>query len=241
MQTFIKNNLSFRVVSSNAIAKFKAGQAFDFNELARKNNSFSASSKETLLLEYEYWFKWVLRVEKIFLMLGEEESPKVLVDQLCNSVKLEFGEIEDMMRCHPEVFEQVTVDFISVLHKSLSDALCALIRLELAEADMFSAFSLVSNNISDYLQLVLFSLYELEAISNKEPAFIDVSTFCHNTKCDTGICILTEKAKYFRDTFDVDKFIIKNYTSHDITDECMTIFAENDLSIERIDFVKENK
>lgn len=241
MQTFIKNNLSFRVVSSNAIAKFKAGQAFDFNELARKNSSFSASSKETLLLEYEYWFMWLLRVEKLFLMLGEEESPKALIDQLCNSIKLEFGEIEDMMQCHPDIFEQVTIDFISVLHKSMSDALCTLIKLDLDEADMFSAFSMVTNNISDYLQEVLFSLYELEAISNKEPAFLDVSTFCYKTKCDTGVCILTEKAKYFKDTFNVDKFIIKNYTSHDIEDSCMTTFAENNLSIERIDFVKENK
>jgi len=66
---YAQNNINFRIVSSHTISKFKEAQAFDFNEIntAEYKDKFSKSTREIVLIEYDYWFNFLLEVERYFL------------------------------------------------------------------------------------------------------------------------------------------------------------------------------
>jgi hypothetical protein len=240
MKTFIRNNLAFRVVSSNAIAKFKAGQAFDFNELSRKATDFSVSSKESLLLEYEYWFRWLLRSEKIFLLLRHDETPAALDGQLCTSIGIEFEDIEELMACHGDIFDVETRQFIKFIHTVIEQAFEKILKKILLSDDIYSAFSKITGFVSNYLQFVLFSLYEFEAVRDNEECFFSYNTFCNEVSEASMICLLALKVAYFKEKFNITTCVIKNYTSGDVRPEHLKALEEHGVTVSRIEHVAEN-
>jgi len=93
MKSYIPNNINFRIVSSTSIAKFKQDQAYDFNEIIKQRDVITAPAREVILLEYDHWFKWIVKLEKVFLLLNEEDKNDTLIQKTDVLLRNEMDDI----------------------------------------------------------------------------------------------------------------------------------------------------
>lgn len=217
MKAYIRNNIQFRIVSSNAIAKFKAGQAFDFNEITNVNSTFAPSTREVLLLEYEYGFKLILRLEKLFLMLSENEKMESLEKTLITSIDYLMSDIEEVMSSYPDQFDSVLIQYMENFHEAYKEVLESQIKSALCD-NIYSAYPKIVNFISTYLQQAMFVLHDFDnnTISKREEPFLSLT----NASVEKILALpkstshIVERAKFFNSKFNINKFILKNYSSY---------------------------
>ena len=220
MKSYIPNNINFRIVSSNALAKFKQDQAYDFNELNQNKQLFSNEAKEVILLEYDHWFKWLVRLEKIFLMLGEDENPEVLISRIDLFFNTELEDIKDVMRLHTEFFSKEITKFVENMHVTASKAFTSIVSQTLKNDAVFSAFPKIAVFISDYLQQLLMGMYEIQSILKNEKPFIKLTTGANDIYKISNICFIYDRIIFFRDKYNITEFLIVNLTSNENFIEC---------------------
>lgn len=219
MKTYIPNNIKFRIVTSNAIARFKSCQAFDFNEVITEGNRFHESTREVLLLEYDFWFKFVIRLEKLFLTMGRNESPKVLKHSLGAGIGFMLDEIEEIIYGHPSIFDPNLANYISQYHDSFSPLIKDLILKDLDEENVCLAFPNIVNTMSSYLQQHVFILYEYDNIvlNKYEDAFLSFNQLTSDTietfDRDPRKHPMRVRAEFFKEHFGINRFNIKNYST----------------------------
>jgi hypothetical protein len=214
---YVQNNINFRIVSSHTISKFKEAQAFDFNEIntAEYKDKFSKATREIVLIEYDYWFKFILEVERYFLQYGEEKNLTS-----CCSVKIKpildqvFTYIEDILISHDELFSNSLISYVIKIHEIAKQPLAEMLN-ELEGLSIFIAFPMVTKIISAYLQMVMFSMFEfnhnvINSKMEKEKilCFTDLVDF--DSKYEK-IYAITERACLMKQMFGVREFTIKNY------------------------------
>ena len=214
---YAQNNINFRIVSSHTISKFKEAQAFDFNEIntAEYKDKFSKSTREIVLIEYDYWFNFLLEVERYFLQCGEEKKlqsccvphVKPILDQV-------FNYIEDILVSHDELFSSSLIEYVMKIHRIAREPLTDMLN-ELEGQTIFIAFPLVAKIISAYLQMIMFSMFEfnhnvINSKMEKEKILCFTDLLDFDAKYEK-IYAITERACLMKELFDVKEFAIKNY------------------------------
>jgi len=231
------NNIRFRIVSSSAIARFRQDQAFDFNELINNEAySFSAEARETLLLNYDLWFKFILRLEKV-LIRNHQSTEKLgaLVEHIEMFAHEVVTEIDDIVRSHPTIFDSHSKSSHAIrkayglYHEYLLKLL-----LGCRGDSMYVAFPKIVNAISNCLHNLLFILHEVENLK-KGNAFLSYTLEVDELIDALGHCPLTYRAKLYHETFGIDQFVIKNYTSGEVNDFCIDWIYKEGCGVSRIE------
>ena len=237
MKTYIPNNINFRIVSSNALAKFKQDQAYDFNELNKHRDKLSAPAREVILLEYDHWFKWIVRLEKVFLLLSDDEKTDSLIQKTEAMLQTEMDDIHDVMLIYTDFFSGELTSFVNFMHRYSLESLRVAIALTLKDNDMFSAFSKIVFYISIYLQQVLLGLREIEFLlkdKEKTVGHLFYSGYCKETCHASEICPIAERSKYYKNEFGNTVFEVKNMTREKMTCDCVERVKQYDITITEI-------
>lgn len=223
MKSYIPNNINFRIVSSNALAKFKNDQAYDFNEIKSKPNTYSAAAREVVLLEYDHWFKWIVKLEKVFLLLSEYDKADALSQKTCVLLQAEMDDIHEVMSVYTDFFSSDLTNFISSIHRYSTEALKSSIEYILNNHDIFSAFSKIVHLISLYLQQILISLEEYELVysaacnfKTNDNIILYYSDWSKEIEgCGESICPSVERARYYKTHFSVNNFVVTTYNNNE--------------------------
>ena len=228
MENYILNNIGFRISSATALSKFKAGQAFDFNELVsmKDNFSFSSASRETLLLNYDLWFKWILKLEASFL-----KQEKDIMNIIMDSLRSQYISVIDIMASHPKVFTNCIIKQIEVAHIPTNLLLDYDVR-EVSEENTYVAFSKIVSAISKKLHRLLFELHEFEFAQRPGEEFLTFTNSSLSAFNKIGMYPTIERAKFYKKEFGVSTFSIKNYASvFTIDKSVLDILSANDINI----------
>lgn len=241
MKIYIPNNIGFRIVSSNAIAKFKQDQAFDFYEIVKLKDTISASAKEIILLEYEQWFRWILKLEKIYLLISDENDKKSLIkNQITLLLKSEMDDIYETMSIYGKFFNRDLTDFINYIHRCSLETLINVINNTFETDDLGCSFSNIVFYISIYLQQILFSIQEIEGVLDKDNLKFSNKLYfsgwckevCLMSTSDSPVCPVAERAKYYMNlSKGTNKFVILNMTKGPICDGCINKIKAQDIDI----------
>ena len=231
---YIPNNIEFRIVSSNSIAKFRQQQAFIFNELIRNpKGSFSHSSREILLLNYDLWFKWILRTEKLFLTLivsdyQQEASISTYEPYLSASVEHVIEEIGDVIQAAPHLFTDNVNNIVKFQRPYIDYA-----KSKIAAADKYTiymAYPKIVSAITGILYNLLHIIHESERIGNDKP-FLSLTKDTMDIFNDTGKLLIVERGLFYKKEFGTSEFALKNYTDKPLDPEVLTQLKEAGLTI----------
>lgn len=214
---YVQNNINFRIVSSHTISKFKEAQAFDFNEIntAEYKDKFSKATREIVLIEYDYWFKFILEVERYFLQYGEDKKlGSCCSGQIKPILDHMFNYIEDILISYDELFSASLVEYVTKIHQIAKEPLSKLLN-ELEGQFVSMAFPLVVKIISAYLQMIMFSMFEfnhnvINSKMEKEKILCFTDLIDVDAKYEK-IYAITDRACLMKDLFGVKEFAIKNY------------------------------
>ena len=215
MKSYIPNNINFRIVSSNAIAKFKQDQAYDFNEINQNRNNFSGQAREVILLEYDHWFKWIVKLEKVFLMLSEDDDVDLLYQKTNILLQNEMDDITEIMSIYTDYFSTELTSFMKFIHRYSFETLSGTVKTTLQENDVFSAYSRIVYMLSLYLQHVLLSLQEVESMIKRERSAgkIYFSDWCCEAAKIDNIYPLVKRVDFFKNKFNITEFEIINHSN----------------------------
>lgn len=236
-----QNNIEFRIASAGAIGKFKTTQAHSFIQVSRREFEFDISSREVVLLSFERFSSWLVKLEKLFLREEEKRKPsKALQDLVLTTFTDELRQIEGTCLENPMVFSNGVVEFLKIIHTYAPVLMKSGLDMAFAE-NPSRAFAALTDCLSDYLQHVLISMHEFNnnLVLLKEP-FICVAPFClmqRKTKKNCDLISLRTRAAFFRKKIQGDEvlFILKNYCEEDMFDEAaitlagLGIFARSEL------------
>jgi hypothetical protein len=227
---YTPNNIRFRIVSSVAIAQFKQDQAFDFNELINNEAySFSTEARETLLLNYEVWFKFICHLERIFIRsLHNKDLILSLADVLRNMAVETLKEVNDVIQTHPSIFHSSdpTTALVAKAHLPFSEHVFATIA-ESKDSNMYVAFPKIVNAISNSLHNLLFILHEVENLKKQDGnAFLSLTEEILEIREQRGIFPLCDRAKLYREEYNVQDFLVKNYTGKPVDPVIVGILQE---------------
>lgn len=223
------NNIRFRIVSSSAIAQFRQDQAFDFNELINNlEYSFSPEAREILLLNYDMWFRFILRLEKV--LIRNHHSSDALgsfVNHLEMFARETVNEIHDTMASHPEMFglRRPVSAAIDKAYKMFTDHVMRVI-VGTSKETMYSAFPIVVTALSNCLNNLLFVLHETENLAKGQP-FLSYTEEVREILDATDVCSLTQRAKLYG----AESFVIKNYTNREVDPRCIKSLQANGIVI----------
>lgn len=232
---YVPNNIEFRIISSGAIAKFKQDQAFDFNEIAHSTMyKFTRESKEILLLNYEMWFKFVSKLEKLFIRYHSQNSEfSVLLREHVNVLIDDcISEIDEVMACNPAVFHSDVRHVLSKTNSVFIDFIFHISRQNVGN-NIAVAFPLIVRSISDSLHNLLFQLHEIEFLRDNSTGipFISYSNECKRIITALGVFPVLHRAEIYREAFGQSSFNIKNYSDEPIELECINKLTENGISV----------
>jgi hypothetical protein len=226
---YILNNIRFRSVSSKALERYYNAKSFILNELVDEKNQFSETAREIMLLFFNNYSEWALKVESLLLnrtTITEDDVQIILTryGELIESNKLIFG-------VHAEVFKP---EFISVWgknHKHIQRTFKDVIKSSVGLSQM-QAYPIIIDALVSALQTTLFELYEVDCLlgsdlvlkkvtSNRTSVanlvtYVDECTENYYNK--HGVNVIAERVRSYSDILKVPELdvVIKNYTQKSV-------------------------
>jgi hypothetical protein len=212
MIKYRRNNIIFRIASSDALGKFKTTQAHTFVQLARKDLKFDDSAKEVVLLEYDRFSHWLFRIEKICFFSDTRQVNTFLLQTLSDLFDEEVLTIESVIDAHPDIFSKNVADFVKMVHRHLHPVILRHFRENLGK-NLDVAYSSLVANMSDYLQYILIALHEFNnnILQHQSPPFLGFSGFFKDE--DEKFLGLKKRADFFLANGIGPTFTFKNYSS----------------------------
>ena len=214
MVRYQRNNITFRIASSAAIAEFKRIQAHSFVQLSRKELNFHDGAKEVVLLSYDRFSQWIYRVERICLTAASQnKTSEDLVPALTASFIDEQRISQSVIESHLEVFSLPLVQYVKYIHTYTADMVSHHIST-LGDLKVDSFYTQIVNMTNNYLQHILIAMHEFNnnMVVKSEPPFISVADFCASGDGENSIIIpCMNRLNFFRDQGCGDEYIFKNY------------------------------
>ena len=217
MIKYQRNNIIFRIASSDAISKFKHTQAHAFVQLARPEFSFDVSAREVVLLEYDRISQWLYRIERILQSVGEGEMPIQLRTAVMESFREEINVIETVLETHPEVFDAPVVEFAKLIHVYtfflMEDQMACMM-----DDTIDRAFVELADLVSEYLQHLLICLHEYNSncILRSATPFVSIGDFCLCIKkANRRFLPIIKRIQFFKKMGCGDTYVFKNYSTHE--------------------------
>lgn len=220
-----QNNIEFRIASADATSKFKATQAHSFLQVCRREFQFDISAREVVLLSYDRFSGWLLKLERSFVTEhGRSLSPR-MVRLAYDLFAEELNKIEEICMENPAIFKTDVCELLKVIHSYAKEVVAYAIT-KAQSISVPSAFVMLSEIISDYLQHVLIAMHEFNNnIVLKKTPFIGVHHFSLLSK-PHFISMLTRAQFYSTRLTNSAEFTVKNYTHEDISNELVRALSE---------------
>lgn len=215
MIKYQRNNIIFRIASSDAISKFKSVQAHAFIQLARSDIGFDVAAREVVLLEYDRLSQWLYRMERILLSVGEGEMHHTLRHAILESFREEMLVIEGVTETHSEVFDTRVSKFAKLIH-SYAFSLITEEMSKKMEKTIDKAFGELTDLVSEYLQHLLISMHEYNnnLVTQKDEPFLSYSFYCQKQKnTPYHFTPIIKRAEFFKMHEAGDTFVLKNYAN----------------------------
>lgn len=238
---YTPNNIRFRIVSSSVISQFKQDQAFDFNELINNYDvySFSSEARETLLLNYELWFKFICRLEKMIIRtMHSNDSLEGIVPSIDALVRDVVTEMDEVVNTNPTVFgaNNFPSRTIALAFKPFTDNISEVVK-RCKDDTMYLAFPKIVNAISGGLHNLLCILHEIEALRTPEVSddFLSLTDTAFEVSKNLNVCPILERAISYRDYFGIKSFYIKNYTHQEVPNDLVERLKSNGFEVTKID------
>lgn len=242
MARYQRNNIIFRIASSDAIGKFKCMQAGAFVELARKDLKFNDIAKEIVLLEYDRFSQWLLRIERICLVAQEGQMSHSLRQAIQESYREEIRVVENVLDAHPDVFCSKAVAFTRIIHEYATALMIDRMNESMNEP-VDRAFEQVVMLVTNYLQHILMSMHEFnnnQLLKRKPPFLCLVDSIVNINTGDDRFQTMILRANYFKHLGCGNTFALKNYASHDMFEDARDFLAKSDINLIR-EIADENK
>lgn len=218
MIKYLRNNITFRIASADAIGKFKSAQAHSFVQLARKELKFDEAAKETVLLEYDRLSQWIFRVERICLSSVEGKVSEDLQLAIIHSLEDEFSVIENVLESNIGVFSEISISFSKMIHR-YSLLILRVYLIKFMDNNVTHAYTNIVSAISGYLQHLLVAMHEFNAniVNGDTPPFVCSTDFSIEYSDDSNRFISsTSRAQFFKDNGVGNTFILKDYSKHNV-------------------------
>ena len=250
---FYPNSITFRILSSKALEKWKNVQSFQLNQLVNGKFYFSSDRREILLLKYDMWSRFLYEVENFCIEISDKtqnieitSSEINYIISLCDKTKQTYSDI--MQNRYNKSFDKKYVDIFLKTHAIIYDSTIKRIQ-SLNGLTIQVMFTEIVNIFCDMMQHTLIEIYELNNLfckvldecefcektqnkTNKKLPFIIVSEINEKMSEECNNCILTERLKILKDYFNLNDIYIKNYTDKPISDELITKIESIGLKID---------
>lgn len=195
--TFIKNNIQFRIIASIALESYKHNQAFLLNELCFGTYEFGGTAKEALLLLYDVWFRWTLKVERYCLASG-----KALTARDISRLETEAQEAQEtvfsIMVSHPKDFDEKFLEVWRGTHKHIDAYILGVIRSQ-QEKPATEAFPAIVSQLNNYLTSTLYELHEIDSIVQGKQPFLSFDELAVRYYEKAGLSIPLERYKVYEE------------------------------------------
>lgn len=232
------NNIRFRIVSSAAIAQFKQDQAFDFNELINNEAyKFSAEARETLLLNYELWFKFICRLERLMIRtLHSNDKLEHLTETIEIQARDIMVELDEVIKSHPSIFNAGPQTLlIQKAHQPYIENFYTEVR-GCKNDTMYLAFPKMVTTISNNLHNLLLILHEVDnLVCEHQAPFLSFTDEVFPIWDRTGVCPLQTRSQLYYKEFDVNEFHLKNYRGVPVPQACFENLGKVGIKIIGID------
>ena len=232
MIKYQRNNILFRIASSDAIDKFKTGQAHAFVQIARKEIDFDDAARETVLLEYDRLSQWIFRIERICQAAPEGKMAPLLYTSIMESLREELRIVEGIMESHTEIFSPEVAQFVRLIH-GYSMGVIYERGHDTLNSHIETSFSKMVQIVAEYLQHLLISLHEFNNnIIRKKKPFLCAIDFCLSSyENQHRFNSMKQRAQYFTNNGCDKTFVFKNYTTEDIFHELQALLSKDDISL----------
>lgn len=232
---FNENNIHFRIYSSKALEKYKHYQSFNLNQLVHGKFPFRKTSKEILLLKYDMWFRWLMRIEGYIVANNIEKIKEEHIDIFLYYASLTNALYQKTMQEYPQYFNpsflNIWMKFHTLLHKYLHT------QLKLSPTtDSTYFFNHISDILIEVMDSTVYELVEMEVMLNKyeisicpnknkmeefSPAgsvpFLIYNSIGENYYKIINESLLANRVKLYKNYIPtLDKVYIKNYTDFSI-------------------------
>jgi hypothetical protein len=228
---FIKNNIEFRQVSSQAQANFMSSKSFMLNEvLQSKKHVFSATSKEVLLQTYKIWTDLLVKAEEFCVLEQKVHFDKSSFDYLFEEAASSLKDLEHHLVEHKTWFDPMFVDVWLKIQNSRKDLIIDSIKDQTLNQLVPEAYNNMSMYLMSFMNHILFTLHEIDYLlysrgtSNFLP-FVYISTVDVNFNKLCGKCASAERLDiYLKEdllgtkTLEMEDDIFRN-SYNDITSE----------------------
>lgn len=229
-----KNNIQFRVVSSLSKSQFLQAQHYYLKLMYDNPDQFNSYIREIVLLNYEVWFKFITRLERFFIFSSNKMDSEYILAEFRTS----YIEMQDIIRTNPEVFyynenniavfKKTTDIFFSVFRRLLDS-------FNNHNIDSIEAYPSIVKMLSLHVQNNIHIVYELDSIDRKSEApFLSITDFAIET-LQYDICCIFERAKLYKEYFNISEFKIKNYLNTEIPSQCLDNFNDSGIVISSIE------
>lgn len=216
MVKYQRNNIIFRIASSDAISKFKSTQAHAFLQLSRSDIAFDISAKEVVLLEYDRISQWLYRIERILLSSEAHDIARQLKQAIIESFREEMLTIENVIESHREVFTKEVMEFTRLIHAYSFGSLTEKIEQSMDSKSIERAFTDLAALMTNYLQHLLVCMHEYNnnMITQRCTPFLSFSDACVKIEpADKMLFPLVKRGNYFKTKMLAKSFVFKDYSS----------------------------
>ena len=216
MLAYNKNNIFFRISSSDVIARFKAIQAHSFLEMCRKDIDIDESAREVLLLSYDLFFSTVILLEKTFLLHTDEECTPSLVVHTLQLIDDMMRHAEEICYVNSTVFTRESHGLLQMVHSYSRSIFVGQINT-FSGLPLSTAFVDLVMLISEYLQqlLVVIHEYDNNIIKNANEKFISITRFCTLKSIENHESPLVIRARWLSEHNKIcTRFTLKNYSDN---------------------------
>lgn len=224
---FVENNIHFRIVSSKMLERYKNTQSFVLTEMIYGQYKFSKTAREIMMLSMDKWFNWLVWLERTLI----KDDKNVFTREIFEATIIQKRQVDDAIVKttidRPDVFSQYETEVWVQSRLSTIKSWEDIIRTIIGE-DSKSAFSIISSFVTEAIESLKFSLYEIDYLVNvgKNP-FLCITNTCMHAKLDYGVNILEYKLEAYTALFpDVKEYILKNYSDAKQTNVCSSGLAE---------------
>lgn len=235
MVEYQKNNIIFRIASSDAISKFKSKQAAALLQLTRKDLNFIGGPRESVLLEYDMLSHWIYKIERTCLISGHGPVTNDLKTTIVNSFISECEAMQVVMESHFDTFNHTLTQFTNIIHAYATRMFGTFCDTHLKDIGIQHAFTLISNFISDYLEHFLVSMHELignleskKFIIGKRPSLSSTDFSLDIVDDETGLPTM-KRAQFFKHLGCGSFYEFKNYSSINLIEKIARDLSEIEI------------
>ena len=201
---YIRNNVEYRVVSSQVHSVFKMEQSKILSELVinKAQHRFSTTAKEIMLLKYNVWSDFLLDLEQFLITnWGSDTLPDDIKSMMDDRDKCYTTTIEDPHNGFDQEFVSIWEEVHGLLFHYLRNSIVH------KYGSKARTFKIIADTISSIMAHTLYEVYEIDVLlyhtgTTTPSVLLHLDHLVTHIHESTGVNILLERYKTYSKTLD---------------------------------------